>query len=59
MNLSMIEYCCEIRSFLVAIVRRSSACAAPPTMRYLGLVSFIVSKLASYSWRLIGPKDQG
>ena len=25
----------------------------------LGLVSFIVGKLASYSWCLIGPKDQG
>ena len=25
----------------------------------LRLVSFIVGKLASYSWRLIGPKDQG
>ena len=28
-------------------------------MRYLGLVSFRVGKLARYSWRLIGLKDQG
>ena len=30
-NWSMIEYCCEIQYLLVAIVRRSSACAAHPT----------------------------